>query len=143
MVLRENIHIHTRSHIVLRSQSPFFWSLGESHIRLTHGFRGKKFWFVENTHTHTHDLFFHVLVFFSHTHTPRSLFIVSYRHKQKARLMAIGDGSQNAPIATNAPISHFVHWMGCISSFDIKWDHHNPFLFVVDHCTLFFFFFCS
>jgi hypothetical protein len=55
--------------------------------------------------------------------------------------MAIGDGGQNELIATNALVSCFVHWVGCISSFGIKWDHHNPFLFVVDHCTLFVFFF--
>jgi hypothetical protein len=28
---------------------------------------------------------------------------------------------QSEPIATNAPVGHSIHWMGCIISFDIRW----------------------
>jgi hypothetical protein len=37
------------------------------------------------------------------------LFLISYKHKQKVHLMAIGDANQSELAATNAPIGRFVH----------------------------------
>jgi hypothetical protein len=71
------------------------------------------------------------------------MFLVSYKHKQKTHLMAIGDGGHSEPTATNAPISRFVQWMGYVFSFGVRWVHHNPILFVVDHCIKLFFLFLS
>jgi hypothetical protein len=42
------------------------------------------------------------------------------------------------PTATNAPIGRFIHWMGYIFPFNIRWIHHSPFFFIVGHYFILF-----
>jgi hypothetical protein len=37
--------------------------------------------------------------------------------------------AQNELVATNALVGRFIHWMGCVFSFDVRCVHHNPFFF--------------
>ncbi len=46
---------------------------------------------------------------------------------------------QSEPTATNASIGHFVHWMGCIFSFDTKWGSSQSISFC--YWPLYFYFF--
>jgi hypothetical protein len=56
-------------------------------------------------------------------------------------LIVVANAGQNEPGATNALVGCSVHWMGYVFSFSAPYGvHHSPFLFVVDHCTFFSFF---
>jgi hypothetical protein len=46
--------------------------------------------------------------------------------------------SQSEPAATNAPVGHSVHSMGCIFYSVSHGVHHSQFLFSADHHTFFF-----
>jgi len=43
--------------------------------------------------------------------------------------------NQSEPAATNAPVGHSVHWMGCTFSFGANGVHSSPFLFAIDIYT--------
>jgi hypothetical protein len=57
-----------------------------------------------------------------------------------------GNNGQSEPTATNAPIGRFVHWMGCVYSFDVSWDssqsisfHYQPlYIYILGFVLLFF-----
>jgi hypothetical protein len=53
----------------------------------------------------------------------------------------IGDPGPEWTSTHHAPVPCSVHRMGCVSSSALVGVHHNPFVLVANHCTLFYFIF--